>query len=266
MKVTELKQLLTEKFEQADRNIVYNREEQKLRIENKLTKKGVTLSLSPLVAKYAQKKEKALEEAIQYVEKALAAMNETIRIEGNEKSIFPVIRSTSFPEETKDGKKLLFDEHTSETRIYYSIDIGDSYVLLDQSIVEASPLKKEDIKEMALFNLRALPYTLKQDTVAGNAFYFLNSKDGYDASRVLNEAFLTKMTKEISGKMAVATPHQDVLIIADIQNDTGYDVLAQMTFHFFNAGNIPITPLPFLYDNGELEPTFILAQRKPKQP
>ena len=30
------------------------------------------------------------------------------------------------------------------------------------------------------------------------------------------------------GTMAIAIPHQDVIIIADVQNETGYDILAQM--------------------------------------
>ncbi len=33
--------------------------------------------------------------------------------------------------------------------------------------------------------------------------------------------------------MVLAVPHQDVLIIGDIQDNTGYDVLAHMTMDFF---------------------------------
>ena len=49
----------------------------------------------------------------------------------------------------------------------------------------------------------------------------------------------------MNGTMAVAVPHQDVLIIADIKNDTGYDILAQMTMSFFASGRVPITAFPF---------------------
>ena len=34
------------------------------------------------------------------------------------------------------------------------------------------------------------------------------------------------------GEMLVAVPHQDVLIIADIRNKTGYDVMAHLTMEF----------------------------------
>jgi uncharacterized protein YtpQ (UPF0354 family) len=60
----------------------------------------------------------------------------------------------------------------------------------------------------------------------------------------------------------LAVPHSDVLIIADIRNNTGYDVLAQMAMSFFTSGRVPITALSFLYENGELEPIFILGKNK----
>ena len=60
----------------------------------------------------------------------------------------------------------------------------------------------------------------------------------------------------------LAVPHQDVLVIADIQNETGYDVLAQLTMNFFASGRVPITALSFLYKDGELEPIFILGKNR----
>lgn len=70
------------------------------------------------------------------------------------------------------------------------------------------------------------------------------------------------MRERIEGDMAISVPHQDVLIIGDIRNETGYDVLAQMTMHFFSIGRVPITSLSFVYENGELTPIFILAKNR----
>lgn len=64
--------------------------------------------------------------------------------------------------------------------------------------------------------------------------------------------------------MVLAVPHQDVLIIGDIQDNTGYDVLAHMTMDFFADGLVPITSLPFVYNNGKLEPIFIMAKNRLK--
>ena len=54
---------------------------------------------------------------------------------------------------------------------------------------------------------------------------------------------------------------QDILIIVDVRNDTGYNRLAQLTMSLFASGNVPITALSFLYENKELEPIFILGEK-----
>ncbi|RXI98593.1 DUF1444 family protein [Anaerobacillus alkaliphilus] len=265
MKPLEIKRELEKRLQQPQRRISYDRDEQKLRIDDINVNKGVTLSISKLAAKWSEKKETAIDEAVHYVESALQAMATPFTLKGNEKAIFPVLRSTSFTTLSGDGKELLFEEHTAETRVYYAIDRGTTFTLLTREIVESEQLDPAKIKEMAMFNLRSLKTEAKKDVVAGNTYYFINTNDGYDASKILNEQLLKQYAKTAEGELALAVPHQDVLIIADIVNETGYDVLGQMVFSFFTNGRTPITALPFIYENDKFEPVFILAQRKPKQ-
>lgn len=257
-----MKEILEEKLKHPQRRFTYDSKNDQLRIENCETGKGIILSLPGIVAKWETEKEEAIERTVYYVEQGLKAMVKKATLKGREKFIFPVIRSTSFPTKTKDGIPLIYDEHTAETRIYYAIDEGKTYRLIDQPLLDEEGLTQEHLKEMALFNVRSLSTTYKKDEVAGNTFYFINHNDGYDASRLLNDAFLKEMEKKISGEMLVACPHQDVLIIADIQNDTGYDVMAQITMNFFMNGRVPITALSFSYKSGAFEPIFILGKRK----
>lgn len=56
-------------------------------------------------------------------------------------------------------------------------------------MLEKLNLTKQQVKEMALFNVRKLENKYKTDEVKGNIFYFVNSNDGYDASRILNNTF-----------------------------------------------------------------------------
>ncbi|WP_017726539.1 DUF1444 domain-containing protein [Halalkalibacterium ligniniphilum] len=265
MEVRELRRILEQRLERDEWQLTYDHKESTLRIEDKKQKKGMTIALKPLAAKVEQQKEAAIDETVRYIEVGMEAMVKSVTVKGKEKTVFPVIRATSFPTETPDGKPLIYDEHTAETRVYYSVDFGNSYSLINEELIEKEGLTAKEIREMALFNVRSLPQHLKEDTVAGNTFYFLNTNDGYDASRILDESLLEKMAKKAEGQLAVAVPHQDVLLFADIVNERGYDVLAQVAFQFYSQGRIPITALPFLYEDGELEPTFILAQRKPKQ-
>jgi uncharacterized protein YtpQ (UPF0354 family) len=258
----QMKNELQKRLAHPERKFEYDRKNDQLRIEHSQTGKGITISLPGIVAKWQEQKEKAIEEIVYYVEEGLQALHADAELSGKEKKIFPVIRSTSFPLNTNEEVPFIYDNHTAETRIYYALDLGNTYRLIDEQLLKKEQWDEKRIKEIALFNVRSLSTEMKTDLVAGNTFYFLNKNDGYDASRILNDAFLKEMNQKIVGKMAVAVPHQDVLIIADIENDTGYDILAQMTMSFFASGRVPISALSFLYEDGELEPIFILGKNK----
>ena len=255
---------LEDRLKHPERTFKYDREKDQLRIENKQTGRGITVTLSGIIAKWNEQKEKAIDETVYYVVEGLSAMQGEVQLSGQERSIFPVIRSTSFPAEAEEGIPFFFDSHTAETRVYYALDMGKTYRLIDKKLLEREGWNESQVRETALFNLRSLKADFKEDKVAGNLFYFLNSNDGYDASRILNERLLNDMKESVEGTLAIAVPHQDVLIIADIRNNTGYDVLAQMTMSFFASGRVPITALSFLYEKGELEPIFILGKNNQK--
>ncbi|MFT4414955.1 DUF1444 domain-containing protein [Fredinandcohnia humi] len=260
-----INKMIQDRLSHHDWDFSFDRKRDILRIEDKVTKKGITVELPGIIGKYKEEGPESLDEVIYYIEESLTIMSVEQDLVGKEKNIFPVIRSTSFPTQSSDGIDLLYDEHTAETRIYYALDLGTTYRLIDKNLIKKENWKPERIREIARFNVRSLDIPYKTDIVAGNTFYFVNSNDGYDASRILNDSFLQKMKQQITGTMAIAVPHQDVLVIADIQNETGYDILAQMTMSFFAAGRVPITALSFLYEEHELEPIFILGKNRPKK-
>lgn len=251
-------QLPSEKFQWR-----FDRKTDKVRLEHTELKKGMDISLPEILAKYEDKQELAIEEVVYTIRETFRAM-EKENEEGfsGQTSIYPVIRSTSFPMKTAAGVRFLTKDHTAETRIYYALDLGTTYRLIDEDMVESIGLSASEIMESAMFRVRSLPTSMKKDEVSGNIYYFVNNNDGYDASRILNNAFLKEMESKIEGHMTVSVPHQDVLIIGDIRNDTGYDVLAQLTMHFFSIGSVPVTSLSFLYEDGKLEPIFIMAKNR----
>ncbi|GAA0455860.1 DUF1444 domain-containing protein [Alkalibacillus silvisoli] len=264
MKMTsiKMKKKLEERFNRNDWKTTFDRDKDTFRIEWQNSGQGVTISLPGVISKWENRQEQAIDELVSHITEALTIMNEEQTLEGKETQIFPVIRSGSFPEESNEEVPLLYTEHTAETRVYYAIDLGKSYRLIDEAMMTKEGWNQERIREVAMFNIRRLPTEMKQDEVAGNTFYFLSTNDGYDASRILNEALIEEMKAKAEGELAIGVPHQDVCIFADIRNKVGYDVLAQMMMQFFAEGRIPITSLPFLYEEDRLEPIFILAQKK----
>ena len=244
----------------------YDRENDTAHIRHQELDKGMSISLPQVINRFESKGDAAIQEIVYTITETFEAMEREARGEmTSTEHIFPVIRSTSFPTESNEGHKFITADHTAETRIYFALDAGNTYRLIDENVVNSLSLTEEQIKEIAKFQVRKLKTAVKEDHVAGNIFYFLNENDGYDASRILNDSFLKEMKTKITGDMTVSVPHQDVLIIGDIRNETGYDVLAQMAMHFFTNGKVPITSLSFIYENEELEPIFIMAKNRPNE-
>ena len=252
---------LKEQLPEASFDWHFDRKEERLRLTHIGVGQGMTIDTSALAAKATQEGEEALREVVYTIDETFRAMVQEKEgaIDVNA-PIYPVIRATSFPKETKEGVPFVTKDHTAETRIYYALDLGTTYRLIDENMLSTLGLSDDELKEAALFRAQSLPITWKEDVVAGNTFYFVNQNDGYDATRILNRSFLEEMEARIEGHMTVSVPHQDVLIVGDIQNDTGYDVLAQLTMHFFTVGTVPITSLSFIYEEGKLEPIFIMAK------
>lgn len=266
MKSPELVEALKQKLGEELFNWSYDQETDKVRLEHKTLQRGMDISIAEIAAKYTTKKQAAIDEVVYTIEHTFAAMLQEQEVGfGQLSAVYPIIRSGSFPKVSKEGHAFVTTEHTAETRIFYALDLGTTYRLIDETMLEKLGVTAEQIREVARFSVKKLPTTTKKDEVSGNLFYFLNHNDGYDASRILNEQFLQEMAAQIEGDMTVSVPHQDVLIIGDIRNEVGYDVLAQMTMHFFSIGAVPITSLSFIYDEGNLEPIFILAKNKVKK-
>lgn len=260
MNVFQMRDKLKDRLKHLDVKFSFNRDEETLRVSRNDNGKGVTVKLSTIVAKYKEQKENIVDEIVYYVEEAIEQMKGEALSETENIEIMPVLRSPSFDKKDKEGNPFVIDKHTAETNIYYAVDLGKSYRLIDEQMLEKLNLTKQQVKEMALFNVRKLENKYKTDEVKGNIFYFVNSNDGYDASRILNSTFLNDIQAQCEGEMLVAVPHQDVLIIADIRNKTGYDVMAHLTMEFFTKGLVPITSLSLAYDHGHFEPIFILGK------
>lgn len=256
-------ELLKEKLNNEKYSLHYNREKDILRLQHKTINQGIDIVIPEIIAKYNRMKEKAIDEIVYTINETFIAMEQEQEKDVYDlTNVYPVIRSTSFPLKSKAGYDFITTEHTAETRIYYALDLGNTYRLIDEEMMNKLNVSANQIREAARFSVRKLSTRTKKDEVNGNIFYFVNENDGYDASRIINESFLKEMSEKIEGEMTVSVPHQDVLIIGDIRNEAGYDILAQMTMHFFSIGTVPITSLSFLYENNELEPIFIMAKSR----
>ena len=157
MKPQELIQLLKTKLLEDTFTYDFNREKNSLRLTHKIVGKGIDISLPPILAKYETKKEQAIEEVVYTIQHTFSAMEKEIAGEIDpSSSVYPIIRSTSFPMQSKEGNKFIIKDHTAETRIYYALDLGTTYRLLDDKMLAGWNIRETEIRERALFQVRNL--------------------------------------------------------------------------------------------------------------
>lgn len=190
-------------------------------------------------------------------EKRQAAVIRSLK--GQEQQVYPVLRHASMVRE--DPKRWVWRPHTADTLIMYALDQGKGYSLIEQRMLEEAGWSADSLHERALRNLQKLPFTVKTQEVGPNRIHFISPPDGYAASRILFPSLLNDFDRRKAGdSLGVAIPHQDVLIVADLTGETGAHLLARITYDFASKGQVPISVLPFFWEDGELTP-FLTVER-----
>jgi uncharacterized protein YtpQ (UPF0354 family) len=183
------------------------------------------------------------------------------RLVNQEQRVYPVIRHVSLAQ--RQGQNWVVKPHTEETVIAYALDNRDGYLMIEQDMLSDADWTEEQLHQYALENLRNLPFSMKTEQVGKNLIHFISPRDGYAASRILLTDLLMQVDREKTGNvLGVAIPHQDVLILADLHDDRGAQMLAVLTYEFASKGTIPIYPLPFFYERGELTPYIVVEHGK----
>jgi len=220
------------------------------------------LSLEGLYESVEKQPDERRELLHSFVHRILATvrgMGESIDLARGEHAVYPVLRHRTFVEQSR--KNYVNRPHTAETYILYAYDLPEGYVLIEQHMLEQAGWDGEKLHACALDNLRQLPFSVKEQQVGEQTIYFISPTDGYAASRVLFTELLAQYERNKRGDtLGIAVPHQDVLILADLVGERGAQLLARLTYHFAARGDVPICPLPFVYQDGSLE-TIIVIQK-----
>lgn len=218
------------------------------------------------VERYPEQRREALYSFVAHVVAGIKGMIDNRELKDHEDLVYPVLRHVSFAANHPGNHQLVVREHSSESIVAYAVDRGEGYLLIDHAMLEEAGWSEEELHQYAMKNLRKLPLSVRTQVVAGNTIHFINPKDGYAASRVLMTELLDQYDQGKKGEaLGVAIPHQDVLIIVDIQDSTGMQLLSRLTYDFASKGDIPISPFPFIYRDQTLESYIVIQHSQGKK-
>jgi uncharacterized protein YtpQ (UPF0354 family) len=214
-------------------------------------------ALYKLVEKQPERRREALHSFTAQVIAFVRGKTADRRLKDQEQRVYPVIRHVSIAQ--RQGRKWVVKPHTEETVIAYALDNRDGYLLIEKDMLSDAGWTEEQLHQYAMDNLRKLPFSIKTDQVGENRIHFISPRDGYAASRILLTDLLRQADQEKKGNvLGVAIPHHDVLVLADLHDDKGAQMLAILTYDFASKGTTPICPLPFFYEHGELTPYIVV--------
>src|SRR5690625_7036148 len=97
MKMTsnKMKKILEERLKSPEFRTSYKRDNDVFRIEWKESKKGISVRLPQVIAKYNERGNEAIDELVDHLEEELTIMNEEHKLTGMEKHIFRSEEHTS---------------------------------------------------------------------------------------------------------------------------------------------------------------------------
>ncbi|USG68077.1 DUF1444 family protein [Brevibacillus ruminantium] len=222
------------------------------------------IPLAPLFSRAEKSPQDAALFTTAFVERVLVIVRGQLRehrLEGAEEQIYPVLRHLSFIKRAPE--RWAYQPHTAETAILYAIDDREGYQLIEKNMLEETGWTIEKLHQQALDNLQRLPVPKKKQQVGPHLITFIAPTDGYAASRVLHPTLLQEMEQNRTGDaLGVAIPHPDVLIIGDLHGKTGADLLTRLAYDFSSKSSLPISPLPFFWEKGELIPFLAVSHEK----
>lgn len=223
--------------------------------EDPLQKRISLEQLYQQVERNPDERRQSLYSFVDHVTAAIRARGVERNLHGREEEVFPVLRHAS----QAQGSSWISIPHTEETVVAYALDHGEGYSLITAGLLTSAGWSQEKLHQCAMNNLQRLPFSVKTQQVGDTAVHFISPTDGYAASRVLLTPHLEEMDRTKKGStLGVAVPHQDVLIVADLHDDHGAQLLARLAYDFASKGPTPICPLPFFYEQGELTPYLIV--------
>ncbi len=224
------------------------------------------LPLTPLFVRAEKTPQEAAELTQAFARRVLAIVQGHLKpmtLKGAESHIYPVLRHSSFVK--KNPERWVHRTHTEQTSILYALDDAKGYRLIEQEMLVSAGWTAEELHRHAISNLQQLPIPKKQQKVGPNTITFIAAADGYAASRILLPSLIEEMEASRTGDvLGVAIPHPDVLIFGDLHGDSGAELLSRLTYDFASKSSMPISPLPFVWEAGELIPIVVVTHEKKK--
>lgn len=147
------------------------------------------------------------------------------------------------PPEARAANRLVTRPFAGDLHVVYVLDRPDAMELVLQSTSEELGLVADELHGRALRNLEdAVPPITVEPLSGQRGIHQLVGGDSYDAARLLLHARWRDLAKERRGRLVVAVPSRDRVLLADGGKPRALEALRVLAALLFEQAAYPLTP------------------------
>ncbi len=206
--------------------------------------------------------EKETDELESVILRHLNALKETLNHKEaplNSSSIVPVIKDVGYIREIKlslgdkevpkEKLNIMYEEYNDDLVVLYAHDSPQNIKYFGQEDLEATGIKKEDLRELSVKNLKSiLP---KIELHGSDGFYMMTAGGDYEASLLLFDSIWSGTQIRVEGDYVIAIPSRDLLLITGSKNSEGLEKLQKLATEAVQENSYHLTDQLFVYQRGQ---------------
>ncbi len=152
--------------------------------------------------------------------------------------------ATNFPEN-------VFDELNEDLVVVYAEDSPKNLRFLNAEDLASAGVKKEEIRSLAIRNLKKLLPPIKAE--GGNGVFMFTAGGDYEASLILFDDIWKSRKIDVKGEFVVAVPSRDVLLVTGTGDPAGIAKLKDMVSKISSEAPYRISPHLYVFKDGKFE-------------
>jgi uncharacterized protein YtpQ (UPF0354 family) len=176
--------------------------------------------------------------------------------------IIPVIKDVGYLEEVaitlsqnksiKEPIKFVYEKYNNKLIILYGENNENGIAYFSEERLKASGLNKDSLLPIALKNLDAeLP---KIERKGDEGLYMITAGGNFEASLILQNYMWTKENMPVNGKIVIAIPTRDLLLVTGSNNSDGLKKIKKTAQEAWESGPYQLLPDLFIWNGKKFEP------------
>ena len=166
-------------------------------------------------------------------------------------NIVPIIKDYEYlalGNQDSSSKPVVKEYLAGDIWIVYAVDLPKAIQALTESQMQELHMKAEDLRELALQNLRRILPNIEQH---GEGPWYVLTAGDYTASLLLVDKIWTQLEDSVEGDVIAAVPARDVLLFTGSRSKEGIEAVRRKTREIHEGGDHVVSQTLLRFTSGK---------------